>query len=259
MSYLATSLRRDHLAVLFSLLGLTVLAWVVLVRMAVDMSGMPVAFGGVPMGGVPTGAGFDFALMFAMWAVMMVGMMVPSATPMILMFTRTNRNNRNKDEPFVPTAYFVAGYIVVWSGFGLAVTVLQWALQNVGLLSPMLVGSNAVFAGLVLIAAGLYQWTPFKNACLQHCQTPLGFLMTRWRDGAGGALRMGFEHGAYCVGCCWMLMALLFVGGVMNLLWVAVLAAFVLLEKLSPPGPWFPRISGTALMAWGGWILVANF
>jgi len=231
--------------VLFSLFWLTLLAWVALVRMAVDMNGMPAA----------SGDQFEFALMFAMWAVMMVGMMVPSATPMILMFTRTNRNNRNKGEPFVPTAYFVAGYIVVWSGFGLAATVLQWGLQNVGLLSPMLVGSNAVFAGLVFIAAGLYQWTPFKDACLRHCQTPLGFLMTRWRDGTVGALRMGFEHGAYCVGCCWMLMALLFVGGVMNLLWVAVLAAFVFLEKLSPPGPWFPRLSGTALMAWGGLVL----
>jgi len=232
--------------VLFSLFGLTVLAWIALVRMAFDMNGMSAASGGR----------FEFTLMFAMWAVMMVGMMVPSATPMILMFTRTSRNNRNKDEPFVPTAYFVAGYIVVWSGFGLAATVLQWGLQNVGLLSPVLVGTNAVFAGLVFIAAGLYQWTPFKDACLRHCQTPLGFLMTRWRDGAGGALRMGFEHGAYCVGCCWMLMALLFVGGVMNLLWVAVLAAFVLLEKLSPPGPWVPRISGTALMAWGGLVFV---
>ncbi len=247
--------RRDRRVVLFGLFAVTALAWVYLVLMALDMGAMPSMGDAMARPRTAPWTAVDFVLMFIMWAVMMLGMMLPSASPMILMFARINRNHRDKVEPFVPTGIFVAGYVVVWSGFSLAATVLQWLLQDAGLLSPMMASSNAVFGGFVLTAAGIYQWTPLKYACLRHCQTPLSFLMTRWRDGTSGAFRMGLDHGAYCVGCCWVLMALLFVGGVMNLVWVAALAALVFVEKIVPPGPWPPRIIGMVLLAWGGWVL----
>ena len=248
--------RRDRRVVLVGLFAVTALAWLYLVLMALDMGAMP------SMGDAlarPRAASrwtpVDFVLMFVMWAVMMLGMMLPSASPMILMFARINRDRRGRVGPLVPTGIFVAGYVVVWTAFSLAATIAQWILQDAGLLSPMMAGTSALFGGFVLTAAGIYQWTPLKHACLRHCQTPLGFLMTRWRDGAGGAFRMGLGHGAYCVGCCWVLMALLFVGGVMNLLWVAALAALVFAEKIAPSGPWPPRIVGAMLFAWGAWVL----
>jgi len=184
--------------------------------------------------------------------------MLPSASPMIVMFARINQSQPKKPGPSLPIWIFATGYVVVWLGFSVAATVTQMVLQTIGLLSPMMASTSTVFGAAVLIAAGIYQWTPLKHACLRHCQSPLGFLMTRWRDGPGGAFSMGITHGAYCVGCCWVLMALLFVGGVMNLIWIAALALLVLMEKLAPAGPWPPRITGSGLIAWGYWILITG-
>jgi predicted metal-binding membrane protein len=201
----------------------------------------------------------DFLLMFIMWAVMMVAMMVPSAAPMVLMFASVNRKRREKDVPYVPTVVFVLGYLVVWSVFSIAATAAQWGLHEAALLSPMMSSSTPVLGGLLLITAGVFQWTPVKDACLSHCKSPLGFIMTHWKEGQWGAFLMGLHHGAYCVGCCWALMALLFVNGVMNLLWIAVLAAFVLLEKVMHKTPWLSRVTGGLLVAWGLFILVVSF
>jgi predicted metal-binding membrane protein len=247
---------RDRRIVLLCLFIVTALAWIYLALTAQGMSGAMSA----PSMKVWTS--IDFYLMFVMWAVMMLGMMFPSASPMILMFARINRNQTVAMElspSLVPVWIFVAGYVVVWSGFSLIATIAQWAFQYFGVLSPMMVSVNAVFGGIVLVAAGVYQWTPLKQACLRHCQTPLGFLMTRWRDGTHGAFQMGLAHGAYCVGCCWALMALVFVGGVMNLVWIAMLAVLVLAEKIAPPGPWLSRIVGIALAFWGGWVLATAY
>ena len=252
---LESVVRRDRRVVLFGLFAVTALAWLYLALMALDMGAMPSMGDALARPRAASWTPVEFVLMFIMWAVMMLGMMLPSASPMILMFARVNRDRRGKVEPLVPTGVFVAGYVAVWTAFSLAATIAQWVLQDVGLLSPMMASTSALLGGLVLTAAGIYQWTPLKHACLRHCQTPLGFLMTRWRNGMGGAFRMGLSHGAYCVGCCWVLMALLFVGGVMNLVWVAALAALVLAEKIAPLGPWLPRIAGTALIGWGGWLL----
>jgi predicted metal-binding membrane protein len=251
-----SAFKRDRRIVLSCLFTVTTLAWVYLVLMELGMDG---AMTGPSL---KIWTSVDLFLMFVMWVVMMLGMMLPSASPMILMFVRVNRGQvgtKGLSPPLVPTWLFVAGYVTIWSGFSLIATTAQWALHFVGLLSPMMVSANAVFGGFVLITAGLYQWTPLKHACLRHCQTPLGFLMTRWRDGMGGAFQMGLAHGAYCIGCCWALMALLFVGGVMNLVWVAVLAAFVLAEKIAPPGPWLSRIVGVVLVFWGGWVLATAY
>jgi len=174
---------------------------------------------------------------------------------MILTFARVNRQRREQERPFVSTGMFVLGYLVVWSGFSLIAALAQWALHGAALLSPMMKSNSSILGGVILIGAGLFQWTPWKRACLNHCSSPLGFLLGEWREGRAGALAMGIKHGAYCTGCCWLLMALLFVAGVMNLLWVAVIALLVLLEKVVPRRGWFGGAIGVACVAWGAWML----
>jgi predicted metal-binding membrane protein len=155
----------------------------------------------------------------------------------------------------VPTGLFLLGYLIVWIGFSALAAVAQWILHATALLSPMMVSTSPILGGAILITAGAFQWTPLKNACLTHCRSPLNFLMTGWREGKRGALAMGLKHGAYCTGCCWFLMALLFVAGVMNLWWIAIIAGFVLLEKVAPRGLWVGKIAGLALATWGLWMI----
>ena len=154
---------------------------------------------------------------------------------------------REREDPVVPTAVFLLGYLLVWTGFSALATLAQWGLHSAALLSPMMVSTSSVMGGVLLLAAGIFQWTPLKNACLIHCRSPLAFLMSEWRDGKRGALLMGVKHGSYCVGCCWILMALLFVAGVMNLLWVASITAFVLIEKVVPRGELVGHVAGGVL------------
>ncbi len=192
-------------------------------------------------------------IMFFMWWVMMVAMMVPSASPMLLLFAAVNRKQRTQGSPFVSTSVFGAGYIVAWGGFSLLAVGVQWGLERAGVLSAMMSSTNVLLTGLVLLAAGVYQFTPLKNACLRHCRTPMDFVAHHWRTGSFGAFRMGIEHGVFCLGCCWTLMALLFVGGVMNLYWIAAIAVFVLLEKTIPTGHKLGALTGIGLILWGGW------
>ena len=186
--------------------------------------------------------------MFVIWWVMMVAMMLPSAAPMMLLFAALNRKQKERGNPFVPTALFASAYLIAWAGFSVVAVALQWGLDRMTLLSPMLVSSSAALGGVLLLAAGLYQLTPLKQACLKHCRSPLQFILTRWR---GGAFRMGMEHGAFCVGCCWFLMGLLFFGGVMNLFLIAGIAVYVLIEKTIPAGHWIGYVIGIALIVWG--------
>ena len=252
-------MRQDRLWVIAGIVGITALAWTYLVVMAAGMNEMSMST--PDMGATATAArmspwtGIDFLLMFLMWAIMMVGMMLPSAAPMVLLFALVNRRQASRGHPATPTAVFTAGYLAAWTAFSLAATVAQWGLHRLGILSPMMVTTSALLGGGALAAAGVYQWSPLKNRCLSHCQSPLQFITTHWRDGTRGAFRMGWHHGVYCLGCCWFLMCLLFVGGVMNLLWIAGLALFVLVEKLWPH-PWVPRLSGVVLVAWGALVLV---
>jgi predicted metal-binding membrane protein len=193
----------------------------------------------------------EFGLRLAMWAVMMVAMMVPTAAPMTLMYAAVARKAAAQHNPLAPTFVFVTGYITMWTIFGLVATVTQLALDQAALLSPMMVASSALFGAAVLIGAGIYQLTPLKNACLRNCRAPAHFLSRYWRTGNLGAFRMGLRLGVYCVGCCWILMGLLFVGGVMNLLWIAAIAIFVLLEKTVPFGEWGGRFAGAAMILVG--------
>ena len=240
---------RQRVVIAAALGGLTALCWLYLFVAAADMRAMGDM--AMPMPMEPKGA-VDLVLLLAMWWIMMIGMMLPGAAPMILTFATVNRHRRARAQPYAPTALFAAGYLLAWGGFSVAATLAQWGLERLALLSPMdMTTTSARLGGLLFLAAGLYQLTPLKQACLLVCRSPFDFVVNHWRDGAVGALRMGLSHGLYCLGCCWILMALLFVGGVMNLLWVAVLAAVVLIEKLFPLGVWMARIGGVLLVGYG--------
>ena len=238
--------------------GITVVAWVYIVvaarRMAsgsADMRGQSMAPMLHAMTGVQPWTATEYGLRLAMWAVMMVAMMVPTAAPMTLLYAAVARKAAAQHNPLASTFVFVSGYIAMWTIFSLVATIAQHALDQAALLSPMMVSSSAVFGAALLIAAGVYQLTPFKNACLRNCRAPAHFLSHYWRTGNLGAFRMGLRLGAYCVGCCWILMGLLFVGGVMNLLWIAAIAIFVLLEKTIPFGDVSGRFAGTAMILVG--------
>ena len=212
-----------------------------------------------PMAGMSMPPPFGWATAVAMWWVMMVAMMTPSVAPLVLLYGRVLRHHRGGAEPLrlAPSVYVVAGYLAVWLAFSVAAATAQLFIQRVGFLSTtMLWSSSAVFSAAVLALAGVYQLSPLKSACLTQCRGPVEFLTRHWRAGRGGAFRIGVLHGAYCVGCCWMLMALLFVGGVMNLAWIAALAILVLVEKLAPAGPFVSRASGLVLIAWAAATLV---
>ncbi len=252
VSALEALLKRDRAVVLAGLVGVTGLAWTYLLFVGAELGAEMTAQGAVMR---VAWTGLEFLLMFLMWAVMMVAMMVPSAAPMILLFAAIRRKQQAHGQTFAPVSAFVAGYVAVWSTFSLAATLLQGVLGQAALLSPMMVGTSPLFGGGLLVAAGLYQGTPLKQACLRHCRSPIDFIVHRQRKGNGGAFAMGLEHGAFCVGCCWILMGLLFVGGVMNLIWVAIIAVFVLLEKVLPFGVLGGRITG-ALLTLAGLIVL---
>jgi predicted metal-binding membrane protein len=253
-SMIEGALRRDRVVVVFALLGVIVLAWGYMLLGAGmsmgEMSGMPMAQQ------EPTWTPAYAGVVLVMWAVMMVAMMLPSAAPMILLYGTIANRRKSKGDPAVGTGVFGLGYIIVWIGFSLAAVTLQVLLDRAQLLSPMMSVTSKSVAGGVLIVAGVYQWTPLKQDCLRRCRSPLEFLATGWREGRVGAFNMGLRHGAYCVGCCWMLMLLLFVGGIINIAWIAALAALVLIEKVSPAGHWIGRIAGFLLVVWGAAILV---
>lgn len=279
-------LRRDRVITIAGVVALSLLAWLYIVAgaglgmnawemsrlalfphlqtpnmtsdMTSDMSGMDMS--GMDMSAMATeprawGAA-NWALMIAMWWVMMIAMMSPSAAPTILLYARVHRHALAQgqiQDKLAPTGVFMAGYLLVWLGFSVAATAFHWLLEREAFVSATMMSSQSRWlSATVLIGAGLYQLSPFKNACLSHCRAPTAFLARHWRPHAVGALRLGALHGAFCVGCCWMLMALLFVSGIMNLVWIAALAILVLVEKLFPAGPWIGRAAGIVLIAWGG-------
>ena len=231
----------------------TVLAWSYLLHLDREMSSSMahdrmMAEMGMTMDMPRTPA--DVLFTFAMWAVMMIGMMAGPATPMLLLFAGMQRTRASGPVPMA-LPLFGLGYLAVWTAFSACAAIAQEALHRAALLSPAMAASSPQVAGAILIAAGAYQLTPFKGACLTQCRSPLGFLMNRWRDGASGAFRMGVSHGLYCLGCCWALMCVLFAVGVMNLLWVAALTILVLLEKVGPFGAMAARVTGVIMIAVG--------
>jgi predicted metal-binding membrane protein len=262
-------LSRDRIFVLLGLTSLTVLAWSYLLWLSTDMS-----MGGMDMTGlrmIPSGFGLmvpanipwramEFAFVFVMWIVMMVGMMTPSAAPMFLMYSRVGRLTEAQGAPFTATVWFAAGYLLVWIAFALLATMVQWAFERSELLVFTMASTDNRLAGLLFVVAGLYQWTSLNELCLAQCQRPFEFVMRHggYRRDAPGSVMLGLRHGAYCVGCCWTLMALLLVGGVMNLLWIVLLALFALLERVTSMGTLIARLAGIVLIAAGAWLFATG-
>jgi predicted metal-binding membrane protein len=259
-------LRRDRVIVAAAVVILTALAWAYVWWLAADMD-----MGGMDMSDfrmIPAGMGLmmpatapwtttEFAFVFVMWAVMMIGMMTPSVAPMLLVYARVGQEAAQQGKPLAASAYFAAGYLLTWIGFALLATSAQWVLERSALLTPTMAGAGDIFGGAVLVVAGIYQWTPLKDACLRQCQAPWWFIQRHggFRADARCALALGACHGAYCIGCCWALMALLFVGGVMNVLWIAAIAILVLAEKVVPACRVISRTAGAGLFAGGAWLL----
>lgn len=266
--------RHDRVVVIVAMSAMTALAWAYITWLSAQMSmNIPVTGGeqdmampGMDMSSemspgvmrpVPTPWGpVEFAFMFSMWAVMMAGMMLPSVAPLVLIYARVARQAVVQQTPFASTAWFVGGYLIAWTGFSLAATGMQWGFERMLLLTPAMTSASNKFGSVVLIAAGVYQWTPLKDICLSQCQAPL-FFITRhggFRRDHFGSLLLGARHGLYCIGCCWTLMLLLFVSGIMNLLWIAAIAIFILLEKVVPSGRILSRIGGLAFVVGGIWM-----
>jgi predicted metal-binding membrane protein len=256
-------LRRDRAILIFGLIVITLLAWAYVANLSYQMANMPMGTSpSVDMSPTPLMPNAqawrveDFFFNLTMWAVMMVAMMTPSATPMILTFAGLNRRQNPNENTGNKSVSFLAGYLIIWFTFSAVATLIQWGFHSVGLLSPELISVTPLIGAILLILAGIYQFTPSKYACLSNCRTPMSFLATEWRDGTSGALVMGLRHGLYCLGCCWTLMLLLFVTGVMNLLWVALIAAYVLIEKVTPTGQRIGRVAGVLMIGWGIWLLI---
>ena len=262
-------LRRDRVVVILALAFMTALAWSYLLWLSADMS-----MGGMDMGNfrmVPSGMGLmvpahapwqamEFGFVFVMWTVMMVGMMTPSAVPMILMYARAGRHAKAQGTPLAATVWFAAGYFLVWIAFALLATLVHWALERTALLDSWMASTSNVLSAFVFVAAGSYQWTRAKDLCLTQCQKPFAFVMGHggFRRDAPGSLMLGLRHGVYCVGCCWALMTLLLVGGAMNLLWIVLLALLIVLEKVTPFGRPIAHFVGIILVAAGAWLLATG-
>ena len=262
MDAVAAVVKRDRLIIALAIVFTGAVAWWYTIYEARRMNVTGVcACLGMKMGGPDLGSWSLGSLLplFLMWAVMMIAMMLPSAAPMILTFAAVARNRRRAERPYVPVAVFAAGYVVIWCVFSLVAAGGQWLLHREALLSPDMASGSAILAGILLLTAGVFQFTPLKRTCLKHCRAPLEFIMTRWREGWRGAFGMGIEHGAFCAGCCWALMVLLFVLGVMNILWIAALTMLVALEKILPRARALSAGTGLVLACWGAWMLVRGW
>ncbi len=248
-------LARQRMAIIGGLVVVVAVSWGYLLALASDMSMGHEMSMGAAAGGAMQSPGFAWLLV--MWVVMMAAMMLPTAFPMIVMHARFQTGHAPARSPAPRTALFVLGYLVAWTGYAAIASAVQMGLQHTATMHPMAMAlTSAPASAAVLVAAGIFQLTPLKNACLSRCRSPLGFFMTAWRNGRGGALLMGIHNGAYCVACCWALMAVMFVVGTMNMLWVALLAVFMLFEKVGPAPGLVTRGSGMALIATGAWFLV---
>lgn len=260
-SPLRTILRCDRIVGLIALLLFIALAWWFLLQgagMPDDPLSMTRMDSGMDMAAPRAWTAGTAAIVFIMWWVMMIAMMLPSAAPTILLFGLVNRHEEKRGGRAVGSGIFLLGYVTVWGAFSALATMLQWQLQKLALMSSMMIVTSALLGGFVLVAAGAYQLTPFRDACLQHCRGPAEFIRSHWMPGAAGAWKLGIRHGLFCLGCCWMLMALLFYGGVMNTYWIIGLSVYVFLEKLLPRGMLLSRATSVLLIAWGLFVLAES-
>ena len=253
--------QRDRLVISFALAGIAAVAWFYLAHEADRFATTGVCqCAAMMMSGPDLAPWSPQALLplFLMWSEMMLAMMLPAVTPLVFLFSKVARSRAERGQPYVSTAFFVAGYFAVWSLFSLVAALAQWVLHGVALLSPQMTASSTILGGVIFVAAGVFQFSPLKTACLTHCRSPLAFLMTDWRNGRAGAFLMGWKHGLFCTVCCWLLMLLLFVVGVMNLFWIALLAIFALAERIAPKTWRLSQISGLVLVCFGAWLVFSQ-
>lgn len=250
--------QRDRLVVGAALVGIAGVTWYNLADEAAKFSATGVCHCASMMLGGPDASPWSpvtLVPLFLMWTEMMVAMMLPAVTPLVLLFSKVARTRAERGQPYVSTAFFVSGYFAVWTAFSLGAAVAQWILHGATLLSPQMTTNSSLVSGALLIVAGAFQFSPLKSACLAHCRSPLTFLMTDWRNGRAGAFLMGWKHGWFCTACCWLLMLLLFAVGVMNLVWIAVLAIFALSERIAPKAWHLSQLSGLVLLSFGIWLV----
>ena len=248
--FVAGLLSRNRIIIASCIVLITVLAWGYLFHLDHEMPSSHESMGRLGMTMAAAWTACDFVFTFMMWSVMMVAMMAPAAAPTYLLFSSMSAS-RNDSRAGGMSLLFVTGHLSVWIGFSALAAMVQWTLHRAASLSPEMSVVNPRIAGTILVAAGLYQLSPLKSSCLKRCQSPLGFILGNWRDGSKGAFKLGLRHGVYCLGCCWALMLVLFVVGVMNLAWVAALATFILVEKLRPAGTWLARAGGVMMIGTG--------
>ena len=234
---------RERKLILGLLLSLAAASWALLIWQSATMNSQAMGMG--------LTMGMSAVLFIAIWVVMMVAMMFPTAAPMILMYRSVYAGKRQQERPFVPTWIFVSAYLFVWSLCGVVAYLLAVGIEQVAAQSMWLMENSARLGGVVLVVAGLYQLSPLKHACLSKCRTPLQFILSSWRDGYGGAFRMGLEHGAYCLGCCWLLFVILFPFGIMNVAVMALVTVLIYAEKSLPIGRQISQIAGVGLIAYG--------
>ncbi len=251
-SAIANGARHDRIIVMAAVAAATVVAWI---YVAIQSQGMSDVSAAAQLQ-IKAWTTVDLVVLFVMWTIMMIGMMLPSAVPLILNFAAETRQDRQETRVLAPTTALVLGYVAVWTCFSVVATIAQWALHEAALISPMMVSTSPVLSGTLLLAAGAYQLTPMQYNLLKRCRQPLEFLRLHWREGTGGAFVMGLEHGMYCLGCCFVLMGILFFGGVMNLLLLAAVTVFVLFEKALPFGNVAGLVSGPLMIAAGIYVLV---
>ena len=247
--------RSDPLA-LGAIVVVLSLAWAYVVYMAWGMENLDLAADWWLMPSIDGWDSADLALVFAMWAIMMVAMMLPSAAPLLLRAAQANAQRYGRAHTLLATGAMVLGFALIWTAFAALATLAQWSLLEARLMSPMMASASLYLSALLLAAAGAYQFTPFKDACLALCRSPVGALRAERRGSLSAALLLGLDHGAYCLGCCWLLMTLLFVLGVMNLLWIVTLTLLVLLEQTLYQPRWLVRIGGIALLVWAALVAV---
>ncbi len=250
---LASTVKRDHIVLTGALVLVAGLAWVYMARMAAG----PAPTCHFPSAGVRLWSTFDFGAAVAMWVVMMVAMMLPIVSPWLLALSMAAREREPGPAPYPEVGGFLLGYGAVWVGYSVLAAAGQMLLQRMALLSSEGVLTSPIVGGALLGVAGVYQWTPFRDSCMTHCRSPFAFFLSDWRAGSWGAFSMGARHGIYCAGCCWALMALSFVFGVMSLAWMGLLTAFLLLEKVTSAGPWLGRAAGALLLGDALWSLVS--
>jgi predicted metal-binding membrane protein len=238
-------LKNDRLIIIAGIAVVSLISWTYLAKMSVSTGLL------TSVHAAHTWKMNDLISHFIMWIVMMIAMMLPTAGPMILTFSFISRDRKQKEQPYVKSSIFVMGYLIVSVGYSFLATLLQWWLHHNALLTSVGASSSYLFSGMLLLAAGIFQWSKIKQACLRFCRNPFNFVMANWKEGVPGALHMGIKHGLLCAGCCWALMLLMFVGGMMNLIWMILITAIILIEKVAPRGDIFAKVTGVAMVVIG--------